>query len=77
MTTPVEVGNGRAGVKRIIDDLQNEHTRFQARRDALKQKGSDPGFDHQNKHIMMVAYIEDKLDYLELLIRRYRGWLHE
>lgn len=68
-------GNAVPDVNAVIADLQNEHTRFQGRLSALKEKGADPGFDWQAKHAVQVAYLESKLDYLELLIRRYRSWL--
>jgi hypothetical protein len=62
-------------LERVIADLQNEHSRFQGRLEALKATGPGQGFNYEARHDMQKAYLEAKIDYLELLIRRYRGWL--
>jgi hypothetical protein len=62
-------------LERVIVDLQNEHTRFQNRLTALKNTAPQDGFNYIAKHNLQVAYLESKLEYLELLIRRYRSWL--
>lgn len=77
MTAPDIVSANKIHLKRVVDDLQNEHTRFQSRLENLKARGPENGFDTETKHKVQLAYLENQLEYLELLIRRYRGWLHE
>lgn len=66
------------GLLRVIEDLQSEHTRWQGvleqgvnLRESIKDRKSAMFLEAQ----IRTAAVETKVDYLELLIRRYRSWL--
>lgn len=60
----------RGTLERVIEDLQNEHTRWEnrARRFALTAEQDATAAEELRTHLA-------RADYIELLIRRYRDWL--
>ena len=69
------------GLQDVINDLQKEHTRWQDRLKATDRlveacdKTSPKGRGEEGRYLAQKAYLEAKLEYVELLIRRYRSWL--
>lgn len=59
------------GINAVLEDLQKEHTRWQERQRRINALPLDQLTDDKR---IQALYLESKLDYLELLIRRYTSW---
>jgi hypothetical protein len=61
------------GVNEVVADLQKEHTRWQER---LARVPVVPvGAPDEIRFLFQRRAIEATIEYIELLIRRYRSWL--
>lgn len=59
------------GLNMVIEDLKKEKERVQRRLDSLK---AAPEPDRGGREIQ-IAYLNDRLDYVDLLLLRYQSFL--